>query len=190
MVPWSSFVGLRFTFRFVEFSSQLWWFPGFLEAPRLQLRDLPYGEAPGAHRAAFQQKMLLFCFHPMTKVNTWAVSSIFRGVFRSGFKTHEWRQHVSASIEPRTPESGRVPVFSLGGAGERAVEVPSSGEFHNRGLRSLKRSLFCLKMFTESQARKQNKTALLVSGQWERKATHFSMLPFKVTSATLTDSWN
>ena len=59
------------------------------------------------------------------------------------------------------------------------MEVPSSGEFHNRGLRSLKRSLFCLKMFTESQARKQNKTALLVSRQWERKATHFSMLPFK-----------
>ena len=99
MVPWSSFVGLRFTFRFVEFSSQLWWFPGFLEAPQLQLRDLLYGEAPGAHRASFQQKMLLFCFHPMTKVNTWAVSSIFRGVFRSGFKTYEWRQHVSASIE-------------------------------------------------------------------------------------------
>ena len=91
-------MGLLFTFRFVEFSSQLWWFPGFLESPQLRLKDLPSGEAPGAYRASFQQKMLLFCFRPMTKVNTRAVGSIFGGVFRSGFKAHEWRQHVSATV--------------------------------------------------------------------------------------------
>ena len=30
-------------------------------------------------------------------------------------------------------ESSSVLVFSFGGAGERAAEVPSSGEFQNRG---------------------------------------------------------
>ena len=89
LIPRRSFVGLLFTFRFVDFSSQLWWFPGFLESPQLRLKDLPSGEAPGAYRASFQQKMLLFCFRPMTKVNTRAVGSIFGGVFRSGFKAHE-----------------------------------------------------------------------------------------------------
>lgn len=43
----------------------------------------------------------------------------------------------------------------------------------------MKRSLFFLKIFTGSHARKQNKIAPLVTQQWKEKTTHFSNASFQ-----------
>ena len=153
-------MGLLFTFRFVELSSQLWWFPWFLESPQLRLRDLPSGEAPGAHRASFQQKMLLFCFRPMTKVNMSAVSSIFGGVFTSGFKTHEWRQHVGASIE-RGRLSPAVFLFSpLAGLGRELWRCLPPGGVPEQRLCILWKGL-CSFLKCSQSLRPENKTRRL-----------------------------
>lgn len=43
----------------------------------------------------------------------------------------------------------------------------------------MKRSLFFLKIFTGSHARKQNKIAPLVTQQWKEKTTHLSNASFQ-----------
>lgn len=106
----------------------------------------------GTQRVSFHQKMLLFCFLPVTEADTRVTSS----VRLRNFLGHARR---AASC------NGLV---SLMGWGERAVALspPRPGppeEFKNRGFGLHKRSLFFLKIFTEAHARKQNNTALLVT---------------------------
>lgn len=141
------------------FSSWLGWFPGSLEFLQLPCRSTQDSEG------FLSPKMLLFCCLPRTKVNTWA--STHQLHCSEGFSDQLQHHKVNTSIECGSLSSGFLTWVGKGCGAASCLELLGSLEAEDLGC--MKRSRFSLKISTESQPRKQNKIALLVTLQWERK---------------------
>lgn len=118
-------------------------------------------DPPRTPRVSFHLKMLLFCCLPRTKVNTWA--STHQLHCSEGFSDQLQHHKVNTSIECGSLSSGFLTWVGKGCGAASCLELLGSLEAEDLGC--MKRSRFSLKISTESQPRKQNKIALLVTLQ-------------------------
>lgn len=191
--PGANVLGPHFTFIYAGVSSWLWWFPGSVELPQLLLQDPPQ---QGSHTAK-HPRLKGFHFNERGSFSVfvqwprWTHGPL--APFSEEFSDHALKitNEVSASVVPGSLRPAAFLFSHLDGKELWRYRPPGSSGVWKQRPWVVWKGLYSFFKYSQSPM-PENKTRLLYqSPNSERgKPPTSPPRPFKVTSATLTDSWN